>query len=470
MIFNSLDFILFFILFFILYILVPRRLRYLFVLLSSYYFYAYHNAIWLYLIIGLTFFIYVMGLLIERYMEYKKVILLTTVIVLLSILGYYKYREFIYSSFSYLFNFNMMNIDTIKIYDLPLAISFFTFEFIHYIVDVYKGAKPIKNIFQFALFPAFFPTMIAGPIKRFQDFSKQLNEKSAFSINIDFIAQGLHSIIIGLFLKVVFSDYICLPIVDKVYAHIPKASSMDILVAMLSFSFQIFYDFAGYSLIAIGLAKIMGINIPMNFNSPYLAMNISDFWRRWHITLSMWLKDYLYISLGGSRVSKVKIYRNLLITMMLGGLWHGAGLNFLIWGTLHGIALIIYHYYIALRNNKQLIIDFKYNHILSVFLTFTFVTFTWVFFRLEHFNDAISVFHRLLFNSNYKLLFVSKSEYTLLAIVAFFTFLGPLLFKNLQKIINSLTYLRVVYLNILVLFILITIPLFKNPVFIYFKF
>lgn len=471
MIFNSLDFIIFFIAFFTIYIFIPKRIRYVFVLLASYYFYMHNGVDWIYLIIGLTIFIYFMGLLIHSFEKYKKLVLVSTLFVLLSVLIYYKYREFIFLSLNDLLDFHIVNFEDIKIYDLPLAISFFTFEFIHYIVDVYKGGKPIRNFFTFALFPAFFPTMIAGPIKRYQDFTRQLQHNNAFSLQYENIAKGFYLITIGLFIKVVFSDYICLPIVDKVYGNISSASSLDVFLAMIGFSFQIFYDFAGYSLIAIGLAKMMGIDIPINFNSPYLAVNVSDFWKRWHITLSQWLRDYLYIPLGGSRVSKLKVYRNLLITMTLGGLWHGAGLNFIIWGLMHGIALIVYHYYSNLRKKNISSDDYIiFKKFIFILITFIFITCTWVFFRLDSFYDAMLVFNKLFSMGSFDLLLVTENEYKLLCIVSLFTFMGPFLSNRIESVIYKPLYVRVIYLNILFLIILITIPLFKNPVFIYFKF
>ncbi|RXJ78445.1 MBOAT family protein [Arcobacter sp. F2176] len=471
MIFNSLDFVIFFFIFFGFYLFIPKKIRYIFVLVSSYYFYTFNGSDWIYLILGLTIFVYSMGLLITRFNSYKKLILISTLSMLLIVLAYYKYREFIYFGVLDIFDLQIADFKNIKIYDLPLAISFFTFEFIHYIVDVYKGSKPIKNFFTFALFPAFFPTMIAGPIKRYQDFTKQLQHNDAFSLKSEYFSKGFYLILTGLFVKIVFSDYICLPIVDKVYGNLSSASNLDILLAMVGFSFQIFYDFAGYSLIAIGLAKLMGIDIPINFNSPYLAVNVSDFWKRWHITLSQWLRDYLYIPLGGSRTSKIKVYRNLLITMTLGGLWHGAGLNFIIWGMLHGIALVVYHYYSEWRKinivpNNLIILK----HTIAVTITFIFVTCTWVFFRLDSFYDAMFVFNKLLSVGSYNVLLVNANEYKLLFIVGLFTFIGPIMLKKIELIIYELLYLRVIYLNILLLIILVTIPLFKNPVFIYFKF
>jgi alginate O-acetyltransferase complex protein AlgI len=221
---------------------------------------------------------------------------------------------------------------------LPLGISFFTFEFIHYIVDVYRGSEPIKNFMHFALFGAFFPSQIAGPIKRFQDFMKQLAHQPVFS-NAAF-ANGVALIFSGLFKKMVLADNIA-PLVNMGFAHPESLGTLDAWLIVSGFTLQIFFDFSGYTDIGRGSAMLFGYRVPENFNWPFLASSLTDFWRRWHMSLSTWLRDYLFIPLGGSRVGRWRLRFNLLLTMVLGGLWHGAAWHFVIWGTFHGAGLVL---------------------------------------------------------------------------------------------------------------------------------
>jgi alginate O-acetyltransferase complex protein AlgI len=223
---------------------------------------------------------------------------------------------------------------------LPLGLSFFTFEFIHYQVDLYRGGNPIPNVIRFALFPAFFPTQIAGPIKRYDDFDPQVASHPRFSP--DLFIGGVELIALGMFKKVVLADNL-LPISDRVFANAASAGSLDAWIGMIAFSFQILLDFSGYTDIGRGSAQLLGYVVPVNFRAPYLASSLRDFWHRWHITLSSWLRDYLYIPLGGSRVSPWHRRFNLMATMALGGLWHGAAWHYVIWGIGHGAALVANH-------------------------------------------------------------------------------------------------------------------------------
>jgi D-alanyl-lipoteichoic acid acyltransferase DltB (MBOAT superfamily) len=219
---------------------------------------------------------------------------------------------------------------------LPLGLSFFVFEFIHYQVDIHRGHRPIRNPIRFALFPAFFPTQIAGPIKRFQDFDAQVLRLPPLDIAL--FVEGLQLIVIGLLKKIVLADSL-MPLADAVFANTANVSRVDALAGIVAFGFQIYLDFSGYTDIGRGSAQLLGYRMPQNFRSPYFATTVRDFWRRWHMTLSSWLRDYVYIPLGGSRVGYRRTMANLVATMTLGGLWHGAALHFVIWGFLHGVAL-----------------------------------------------------------------------------------------------------------------------------------
>ncbi|MBX9694458.1 MAG: MBOAT family protein, partial [Cyanobacteria bacterium] len=254
---------------------------------------------------------------------------------------------------------------------LPLAISFFVFEFIHYLVDVYKGkSEPVEDPMAFALFPAFFPTQIAGPIKRVQDFLPQLKVESKFTReNFD---QGCYLILNGLFKKVLLADNLAL-FVTGGFSCPEQFTSLDVWVLAAAFSFQVYFDFSGYADIARGSAQLFGYKVPINFNFPYLSGSISDFWRRWHITLGSWLRDYLYFPLGGSKHGQWRASLNLIITMTLCGLWHGAGWHFVVWGFYHGLLLTAHRGFTHIRElfpRTFTFLDTRLGHMFSVALTF----------------------------------------------------------------------------------------------------
>lgn len=476
MIFTTISFWIYFFVVYILFLVVPSRYKSLFLLLASYYFYAHDNQTMLVLILFLTFFVYVMGLLIAKNYNSKirNFLYYFSIFILVLNLAYFKYTFFLINILFDIGIVSEIGEGTKSIY-LPLAISFFTFEFIHYLTDIKRGDKPIKNYIEFSLFPAFFPTMIAGPIKRYQDFTSQLSLKK-WNVTFDNFTKGVSLVVLGSFYKIAVSDNICSPIVNKIYDKALFTSSYDIIIAMVAFSYQIFFDFQGYSLIAIGLALTFGIKIPINFNSPYLAINPSDFWRRWHITLSQWLRDYVFISLGGSRTTPFKIVRNLMITMLIGGIWHGAGYNFLIWGLLHGLALSYYKYIQILKDRYgylQKILDMKIFQPLWILSTFTFVTITWVFFRLDTFGKVKELLASLLFGMKQ---FMHISEFEILSIIAISVFVfGWKFFQDLcEKYIDMnayyIVYLKSVFYYILFVVTLISVPLNFNPIFIYFRF
>jgi D-alanyl-lipoteichoic acid acyltransferase DltB (MBOAT superfamily) len=274
---------------------------------------------------------------------------------------------------------------------LPVGISFYTFQIISYIVDIYRNKiKPLKHISDFGFYVTFFPQLVAGPIVRASDFVPQIYEK--FHLYKEEFGQGLFFILNGLIKKIVIADFISVNFVDRVFDNPLSYSGFENLMAVYGYSIQIYCDFSGYTDIAIGLALWMGFRLNMNFNSPYKATNITGFWHRWHISLSSWLKDYLYIPLGGNRKGKVRTYINLFITMLLGGLWHGANLRFVIWGALHGIYLAIH---------KMFTKWFKTGnswHFASVFVTFHIVTFTWIPFRAGSLEKIKNLFNQIIFD------------------------------------------------------------------------
>ena len=334
-----------------LYWAMPARFRTWLLLMASYLFYMNWIPAYGVLIVFLTLVNYGLGLAIAKAKEKKHLILILGLTFNLGALCFFKYANFlaeniwqaIRASNQFLHaimpNLSITSLDKPVVNVLlPLGISFFTFEFIHYIVDVYKGSKPIYNLKNFALFAAFFPSQIAGPIKRYQDFMTQLDQKKTFQ-QADFRG-GIFLILQGLYKKIVLGDNLGL-IVNYGFEHINTLGRIDAWIAVVGFTFQIFFDFSGYTDIGRGSAMLFGYKVPENFNWPFLASNLTEFWRRWHMSLSLWLRDYLFFPLGGSRVSSWMVRRNLMITMILGGLWHGAAWHYMFWGAFHGLGLVV---------------------------------------------------------------------------------------------------------------------------------
>ena len=356
----------------------------LFMLGASYYFYANWDARFLGLIAGSTIINQAAAAAIWRLRQYrwKKAVLYTALTLNLATLGFFKYAGFFVESAQSLLRslgvesgFTLLNII------LPVGISFFTFQAISYVIDVYRGDTEPANSLDFAVYLAFFPQLVAGPIVRATELIPQLNKPR--DARVDF-AKGCSLIAAGLFKKMVISTYLAEALVDGVFAFPNRFSSLEVLMGIYGYAIQIYTDFSGYTDIAIGVALLLGIQLPLNFNQPYKATTLRDFWRRWHISLSRWLRDYLYIPLGGSWGSRFKRDRNLLLTMLLGGLWHGASWNFVIWGGMHGVWLL------AERRS-----GFRLKGVWGWLITFHMVCLTWVFFRADTLEAAGDVLARL---------------------------------------------------------------------------
>ncbi|MBX9952104.1 MAG: hypothetical protein K2Y39_23220 [Candidatus Obscuribacterales bacterium] len=403
MLFNSLTYALFLPIVVALYWASPIKLRVPILLIASYVFYMSWRPVFILLILGLTVVNYFFGFFIHRSQKNKKPWLFAAVATNLITLSFFKYAYFLNDVLvSALKPLGMappaMPFDII----LPLGISFFVFEFIHYVVDVYRGSEPIKSFLAFSLFASFFPTQIAGPIKRFQDFIPQFLSPAKFSIK-DFDS-GVSLILLGLFKKVLLADNLAF-FVQGGFQHPELFNSLDLWIFTYAFAFQIYFDFSGYTDIARGSAMLFGYKVPINFNLPYLAKNISEFWHRWHISLSTWLRDYLFIPLGGSRGSRWNVYRNLMITMSLGGLWHGASMHFLIWGVFHGAMLGLHKMFKESRtwlserghNWLSAAVDSPVGSILSTLLTFHVVCIGWVLFRADTVAVAGDMLRKLFF-------------------------------------------------------------------------
>lgn len=349
MLFNSFEYLVFLPVVVLAYWLVPRQVKPLLLIAASYFFYMYSFKVYGLLLLGLTVANYVLGLLVSRFEQHgtRRLILIAGIAVNLSTLALFKYTNFILDSIntscawlgrSLAFPLDKgTGISDLPII-LPLGISFFVFEFIHYLVDIYKGSKPVKNPLRFALFASFFPSQIAGPIKRYQDFDKQLDEKP--EVTFEQFASGLFLIAQGLFKKTALGDNLA-PIVKAGFDNPNLMGTFEGWLCIAAFAFQIYYDFSGYTDIGRGSAKLLGYSLPENFNMPYIASSLREFWHRWHMSLSTWLRDYLFIPLGGSRGKEAQTSANLITTMLLGGLWHGASWTFVLWGLFHGVGLAL---------------------------------------------------------------------------------------------------------------------------------
>ncbi len=386
MLFNSSSYLLFFIFVFIINFYLGNRfkLRYLFLLFVSYYFYSAWNGMYLALILVSTIIDYFVsiGIDVTNNKKKRKVLLWLSIIMNLLILFTFKYYNFfIISAYDF---FNTIGVpfqySTLEVL-LPVGISFYTFQSMSYTIDVYnKKLQAEKSFTNFALYIAFFPQLVAGPIIRPTDFLPQLKNKYKLTKE-DFIL-GISFIWIGLFKKVVLADFFAI-YADNFFNDLAPSSFFDILIGVYSFAFQIYFDFSGYTDVAIGSALLLGFKIPRNFFYPYFSMNLSEFWRRWHISLSKWLRDYIYIPLGGGRVKK---YRNIFITFTLSGIWHGAAWNFLIWGIYHAILLIAED---LLKKMKI----FTLPLILKQFIVFNLICIGWIFFRIENISDIVNILY-----------------------------------------------------------------------------
>jgi len=390
MLFNSIEFAIFFPIIFILYFLFFNnniRYRNLFIICISYFFYAMWDWRFLSLIIISSIADYLIGFKIydSKDKKTRRGFLLLSVIINIGILGFFKYFNFftdsllsLFELFGWTYSYRRLNII------LPVGISFYTFQTLSYTLDIYrKRLTPTKDITSFFAFVSFFPQLVAGPIERAKDLLPQFHKINKVSYNS--IRSGLILITIGLFKKIVIADRLAI-YVDSCYANIDQANGIPMLIAIIFFAFQLYLDFSAYSDIAIGIARTLGFNLSTNFKRPYLSISFSDFWKRWHISLSSWFKDYVYISLGGNKVNKTKMFRNIFIVFLLSGLWHGASWNFVIWGALNGLFLILFDTHINQKIKSKL---------LKHMFIFTSWALSLIFFRAQTFNEAINVFSNI---------------------------------------------------------------------------
>ena len=394
LIFNSGLFLFLFFGFLSVFILLKKQriARAVWTILFSLFFYYKSSGFYFWILIVSTLVDYTLGIYIYNAKKTKRLLyLILSLVSNLGILIYFKYTNF----FIDIINGFGANYKSLDIF-LPVGISFYTFQTLSYSIDIYRGKLyPEKNILNFAFFVTFFPQLVAGPIVRASEFLPQIRLKLKLSNKN--LSKGVFLIGSGLFKKAVISDYISVNYVDRIFDNPLLYSGVENLIGVYAYALQIYCDFSGYSDIAIGLALLLGFYLPINFDSPYQSSSVTEFWRRWHISLSSWLKDYLYISLGGNRNGVIRTYINLSITMTLGGLWHGANWKFVLWGIMHGLMLVIEK---IIRSffciPKNIIVK-----ILGVLITFHFVTFCWIFFRAESFSTALDILFQIKNNFNF---------------------------------------------------------------------
>lgn len=398
MVFNSISFLIYFIVVITVYFCIPKNFTWIWLLIASYYFYMYWNIKYLFLILFSTIITYIAGILIDEIRKkdevfskkekLKKCVLVFSIILNLLILFYFKYFNFFIENInSVLTIFNLQKEFNHMDILLPVGISFYTFQALSYVIDVYRNETKVEyHLGKYALFLVFFPQLVAGPIEKSSNLLPQFKIGNTFKFSN--LKEGLLLMLIGFLKKIVIADRLAV-IVNNVFSAPLKYNKVSITIAVLFFTFQIYCDFSAYSDIAIGCAKTIGYNLMINFNKPYLSETIGEFWRRWHISLGNWFKDYLYVPLGGKSDNKLKNYRNLLLVFFISGLWHGASWNFIIWGGIHGIYLIIEKN----TNNMKIKAVYKAFRIFKVFIL---VSIAWIFFRANNLRDAIFILKSLL--------------------------------------------------------------------------
>lgn len=412
MLFNSIGFMFFMPLVLVAYFCIPKRWRYILLLIASYFFYMCWDPQYAILIAFSTVVTYIGGVLLDyadehqKSIKIKKWIVIASVMCNIFVLGYFKYFEFGVRTIENILRTIGFEVST-HTFDiiLPVGISFYTFQALSYVIDVYKGeVKAEKNILKYALFVSFFPQLVAGPIERSKNLLKQVQEVHEIKLwNLKRIISGAIYMIWGYFMKMVIADRAAI-LVDTVFDEYYMYGSVELVMAVVWFAIQIYCDFGGYSMIAIGMAKIMGFSLMENFDAPYFSQNIKEFWRRWHVSLSSWFRDYVYIPLGGNRKGKWKKYCNLMITFLVSGLWHGAEWSFVIWGGLHGLYQIIGELTLPIRskisNALQVNTECFSHKLLKTVVTFILVCFAWIFFRADSVSIAFAYTGRIFTETN----------------------------------------------------------------------
>ena len=495
--FNSVNFMFFFPVVITVYFIIPQKIRMIWLLIASYYFYMSWNVKYALLIVGSTIVTYLSGLLFSflkegNTLKKKRIIMIICIVSNLGILTLYKYANFGIDIFNSLLNlFNISPIEHHLSFLLPVGISFYTFQALGYMIDVYRGeVEAEKNFIRYALFVSFFPQLVAGPIERSKNLLNQMRHIEEIKLwNSRRVASGAILMVWGFFMKMVIADRISI-LVDTVFNDYQIYGSSELIVAAIGFTIQIYCDFGSYSMIAIGAAKIMGFDLMENFNAPYFAKNIRDFWRRWHISLTTWFRDYLYIPMGGNRKGSIRKYLNIMLVFLISGLWHGANWNYIVWGGIHGFYQIIGEITIPYR--KLLVDRFKIKtecfswELLKVSATFMLTVFAWIFFRADNLKHALLYIKRILirptpwvlFNDGIYDLGLNRSEITILVVAIIILFLVDLIRVYKGVTLDSFLFSQNVWFEwtvIICLMIMILVfgeygPAFDAKQFIYFQF
>ena len=480
MLFNSLQFLVFFPVVTVFYFLLPHRFRWFLLLAASCLFYCAFYAPYLLILLFTIVIDFVAGIYIEKSDGAKrKRFLIMSIIANVGVLAVFKYYNFFISNYNDLAHLVHMQGHDLGLWNvlLPIGLSFHTFQAMSYTIEVYRGKQKAERHFGiYALYVMFYPQLVAGPIERPQQIIHQFYEEHHFDLGN--LWWGLRLMLWGLFKKVVIADRLSYYI-NAMYKNPHVYHQGNVMMAAIFFSFQIYCDFSGYSDIAIGAARVMGFNLMRNFDRPYLATNIGVFWRRWHISLSTWFRDYFYISLGGNRVSLTRRNLNLFYTFLLSGLWHGANWTFIIWGGIHGLFMISYNYLTSLFKSPfkiPTILD-KVSNLIGIIFTFSIVTIAWIFFRANNVSEAIDIIH-VIFGSSTQ----SWFEYPVIQEVRYgeswFNFVVVLITTMLlsEEVLirngNRFTkneWIDSMWLGI-VIFLILTMGVFNQNSFIYFQF
>ena len=472
MLFNSLEFLFIFlpVTFFVYFYLNKKKLIMIatgWLVLASLAFYSYWNINYLPLILTSMVFNYCVGYTLSHRTNLRlnrKAVLIFGLAGNLTLLCYFKYFDFLINNINLVLN---TGFDTLKI-ALPLGISFFTFTQIAYLVDAYKREVKEYDFLNYSLFVTFFPHLIAGPILHHSEMMPQFKNLRKRVINHKNISLGLFLLAIGLFKKVIIADNLS-PVVQDLFDIIPVLDFWEAWIGSLSYTFQLYFDFSGYCDMALGIAYLFNIALPVNFNSPYKADSIQDFWRRWHITLSRFLKNYIYIPLGGNRAGEWKTYRNLFLTFLIGGIWHGANWTFIIWGVLHGCGICLHRFWQKF--------NIKINKFAAIAITFLFVNISWVFFRSLSIHRAIDILKSMVGLHGINPLVINKLRFSFesgsikLSMILFCACLILVFFsKNSMEWVKSFKPDKIHFLITLILLIISILSINKVSEFLYFQF
>lgn len=471
MIFSSGLFLMLFLGVSFIYMLLQKKdtARIAFITLFSYYFYYKSSGTYFFLlaIVSISDYHLARKIFMSESQKTKKLCMWSSVMLNLGLLCYFKYTNFLLESFATLFEGEFEPLDIF----LPVGISFFTFQSMSYTIDIYRGnLKPLGRLLDYMFYVSFFPQLVAGPIVRAKDFIPQIRKPLA--VTQEMFGKGVFLIMAGVLKKAVISDYISVNYVERIFDNPSLYSGIENLIGVYGYTLQIYCDFSGYSDMAIGIALLLGFHFPDNFNSPYKSINVTEFWKRWHISLSSWLKDYLYISLGGNRNGRTNI--NLVLTMLLGGLWHGASWNFIVWGGLHGVALVIHKKWAKLRGKQKGERSHGILRLTGTLITFHFVAFCWIFFRCQDFQDSWSMLTQIFTDFRPGLFMpVVTAYWTVMAMMLvgyLMQFMPDKMMERGQKMVTRMPLLIQAVCVVMVIYLVIQMKSSEVQPFIYFQF